>query len=72
MIKLVKYDYDSLPSSWLKLNPPEHNDKRFAFLGEIEHMKGHGYYQDIDTGKPYIFDIESMKDLTEDEITTKL
>ena len=71
MIKLVKYDYDSLPSSWLELNPPEH-DKRYAFLGEIEQMRGLGYYQDIVTGKPYIFDIESMKDLTEDEVTTKL
>jgi hypothetical protein len=71
MIKLVKYDYDSLPESWKKINPPEY-DKRFVFLGEIEQMEGLGYYQDIVTGKPYIFDIESMKDLTEDEVTTKL
>ncbi len=71
MIKLVKYDYVSLPEEWVKTNPPKYY-KVFAFLGEVKHMRGHGYYQDIDTGKPYIFEIESMKDLTEDEVTTKL
>ena len=71
MIKLVKYDYDSFPKEWDKINSPEY-DKIFAFLGEVKHMKGHGYYQEIDTGKPYIFDIESMKDLTKGEVTTKL
>ena len=71
MIKLVKYNNYSFPEECLKLNPPKYY-KVFAFLGEVKHMKGHGYYQEIDTGKPYICDIESMKDLTEDEVTTKL
>ena len=52
VIKLVKYDYDSFPEEWkkIKINPPEY-DKIFAFLGEVKQMKGHGYYQDIDTGQ---------------------
>ena len=68
MIKLMKYDYDSLPEDWKKKNPNKFEGITFAYLGEVENMNDHVYYQDIKTGKPYILDIDSMKELTEDEL----
>lgn len=69
MIKLVKYDYDSLPKEWRENNNNPFDGVIFAFLGEVENMKGHGYYQDMLTGVPYILDFDSMADLTESELT---
>ena len=68
MIKLMKYDYDSLPEDWKKKNPNKFEGITFACLGGVEKMNGNGYYQDIKSGKPYILDIDNMKELTEEEL----
>ena len=68
MIKLMKYDYDSFPEDWKKVNINNFEGIIFAYLGEVKNMNNHGYYQDIKTGKPYILDIHSMKEITEDEL----
>ena len=59
----MEYNYDSLPEEWKSKNPNKFNNVVFAYLGEVEGMGGHGYFQDIGTGKPYILDIDNMKDL---------
>jgi hypothetical protein len=40
----------------------------FIFFGEIPNMIGHGFYLQYQTGEPYIFDLGSMIELTEEEL----
>lgn len=68
MIKLMKYDYESFPEEWKSKNENIFNGIVFAYLGEIKKIPGHGYFQDVRNGKPYIIDIDSMKELTENEL----
>jgi hypothetical protein len=67
-ITLVKYNYDSLPTEWKKENPNKYEGITFAFLGEVKGLEGHGYYQDVDSGKSYMLHLDSMVELTEEEL----
>ena len=67
-IKLVKYNYESLPALWRKNNNNPFQDQIFAFIGEVEGMPGHSYLQNIKTGIPIILDNDNLIELTEDEL----
>jgi hypothetical protein len=67
-IKLVKYDYESLPENWRRNNPNPFKDQIFALIGEIENMPGHSYLQNIKTGIPIILHTDNLIELNEDEL----
>ena len=64
---LVKYNYDSFPEEWKDKNPNTYENFVFCYLGDIPNMPGHSICQDIKTGRPYVFHIEDIIELTEDE-----
>lgn len=68
-LTLVKYNYESFPKEWKNRIPNKFEGMDFVFLGEIKNMEGHGYYQHIESGKPYILHIENMVELTEDDLS---
>ena len=65
---LVKYDYDSLPLDWKKGNPNEFKGVHFIFLGEIPNQLNHASCISLTDNKVYIFSMDSIKELTEDEL----
>lgn len=67
-IKLVKYDYNSLPEEWKKDNPNLFEGVVFACFGEIKTMNGHSYCQNIKTGIPVIIHTDNLIELTEEEL----
>lgn len=67
-LTLVKYDYDSFPKEWKDKNKTTHKNKTFIYIGEVNKMKHHGYVQCLKSGKPYIFDIHNLKELTDEEL----
>lgn len=67
-IKLVKYDYNSLPEEWKKDNPNPFEGFVFACFGEIKGMIGHSYCQDIKTGLPVILHTDNLLELTEEKL----
>jgi len=68
---LVKYDYDSFPENWKKLNPNRYKNQDFCYLGDVPNMPGHSIVITISDndycGKPRIFHTEDLKELTNDE-----
>lgn len=67
-LTLIKYDYESFPKEWKDKNKNDHKDKTFIYIGEVNKMKHHGYVHCLKSGKPYIFDIHNLKELTEEEL----
>ena len=68
-LTLVKYDWKSFPKKWRKENSPNpHEGVTFIYLGEIQKMNGHGYFQDISNGQPIILHIDSMVALKRKEL----
>lgn len=61
--RIVEYDYDSLPESWKAENTNMFADMQFILLGNVKGMKGHVFCICADTGKPYIFDKENVKNV---------
>ena len=64
----MKYNYESLPKKWRDENPNKFEGTVFAFLGNIDKMDNHGFYQDLTHGKPHVFDNDMMIELAEDEL----
>jgi len=67
-IKLVKYDYKSMPKEWRVDNPNPFEGQVFALIGEVKGMPGHSYLQNIETGVPIILDTDNLIELNEDEL----
>jgi hypothetical protein len=67
-IKLVKYDYDSFPEEWKKENANQFVGFVFAVLGKVNHMPGHMYCQEINSGKPYILHEENLVEVAEEDL----
>jgi hypothetical protein len=67
-LKLVKFNFDSLPIEYHKEYPFSKYDT-FIMLGEIEQMLGHCVIAHSKTGQIYIgYHTSDFVELTEDEV----
>lgn len=65
---IVKYNYEDIPEEWKGKSFNPFSGVHFLFLGEITNMKGHAPCISLTDNKVYIFDIDNIKKVTEEEL----